>query len=78
MYAIRSYYGLSVTRMLRTSPEFSGKSTTPVIALTAYAMATDRERFLAEGLDGYLAKPVDLHELARALRDQLDGAKEKE
>jgi two-component system cell cycle response regulator DivK len=33
-----------------------------VVALTAFAMKDDRERFLAAGFDGYLEKPLNVHE----------------
>ncbi len=39
-------------------PEFQN-SRIPVIALTAYAMNEDRERFIAAGMDGYVSKPVN-------------------
>ena len=35
----------------------------PVIALTAYALRGDKERFLAEGFDGYISKPLELFEV---------------
>jgi two-component system, cell cycle response regulator DivK len=41
----------------------------PVVALTAFAMASDRERLLAAGFDGYLAKPIDIHSFSNSVRE---------
>lgn len=48
--------GYQVARALRESP---GLARVPIIAVTAYAMAGDRERALASGCDGYIEKPID-------------------
>jgi len=53
--------GLAVTRKIRSDPRLAG---VVVVALTAHAMAGDRERILGAGCDGYIAKPVDPQNLA--------------
>lgn len=50
--------GVAVLRRLRAEP---ATAAIPVVAVTAYAMAADRERLLAAGFDGYLAKPISVH-----------------
>jgi CheY-like chemotaxis protein len=66
--------GLETTRIIRTDPRFAASARVPIVALTAYAMAGDRERLLASGMDAYLAKPVDMKSLVETLeRLVLDG-----
>jgi PAS domain S-box-containing protein len=45
-----------------------GFGTLPILAMTANAMEEDRRRALQAGMDGYLAKPIDVDELVNALR----------
>ena len=54
--------GVEALDRLRRDPE---TARIRVVALTAFAMQDDRERFLAAGFDGYLEKPLDVREFPR-------------
>lgn len=49
--------GVAALAELRADPR---TASIPVIAVTAFAMAGDRERFLAAGFDDYVTKPIDI------------------
>jgi len=63
--------GWEATRTLKAD---AATSSIPVIALTAHAMSTDREKALAAGCDGYETKPVELPRLLEAIEKVLGGA----
>jgi CheY-like chemotaxis protein len=58
--------GLSLTRQLKADP---GTAAIPVVALTAHAMASDRELSFDAGCAGYITKPFD----TRLLSHQVAG-----
>jgi CheY-like chemotaxis protein len=60
--------GVTAMRELRADPRMAG---TKIIALTAFAMKDDRERFVSAGFDGYLSKPISIRELPQAIRRHL-------
>jgi two-component system cell cycle response regulator DivK len=57
--------GTAAVRRLKDEPATAG---IPVVALTSFAMKGDRERFLAEGFDGYLEKPISVKEFPGQVR----------
>jgi len=57
--------GFEATRLIRQKREKSAKI--PIIAMTASAMQADREKCSLAGMDDFIAKPVQLEELARVL-----------
>ena len=61
--------GVEATRLIRASKATFRR--VPIIALTAYAMSGDREKFIAAGMDDYIAKPVSQDELLKTLKRNL-------
>jgi len=59
--------GVEATRALRELESEPGGRANHIIAMTAYALSGDRERFLAAGMNDYISKPVQTAELLRAL-----------
>ena len=59
--------GVEATKAIRSSSRFGVKSRTPIVAMTAYAMAGDKEKFLASGMDDYIAKPMDEEALVEVI-----------
>ncbi|GAB6167473.1 hypothetical protein JCM19992_34730 [Thermostilla marina] len=62
--------GFAATAEIRKSEQSGGKHQ-PIIAMTAHAMKGDRERALAAGMDGYVAKPIRVSELFRTMAEVL-------
>jgi CheY-like chemotaxis protein/HPt (histidine-containing phosphotransfer) domain-containing protein len=56
--------GIEATRLIRADDRFRAL---PIVAMTANAMASDRERCLAAGMNDHIGKPIDPHELMRVL-----------
>jgi two-component system cell cycle response regulator DivK len=57
--------GVSALKRLREGVKTAA---IPVVALTAFAMKDDRARFLTAGFDGYMEKPIDVHEFRLRVR----------
>ena len=64
--------GLQATALLKGDAATRG---IPVLALTALAMKGDEERIRAAGCDGYIAKPIRIHEFLATVAAQLAAGK---
>jgi CheY-like chemotaxis protein len=64
--------GCEVTRRLKANPRTSH---IPVIALTAHALLTDREKAFAAGCDDYDTKPIDFSRLNEKIENFLVNKK---
>jgi len=58
--------GIEATAIIRENEKISGKHI-PIIALTAYALVGDREKFLKLGMDDYLSKPLMMEDLKKCI-----------
>src|SRR6202795_1047896 len=63
--------GLALTRQLKADPSTDA---IPIVALTAHAMASDRDDALSAGCVGYISKPIDTRTLAELVRGFLAPA----
>jgi CheY-like chemotaxis protein len=60
--------GIEALRQIRADPV---TSTLPVVAVTAFAMKSDRHRTLVAGFDGYIAKPISVRDFPDQVRSFL-------
>jgi two-component system cell cycle response regulator DivK len=67
--------GWEATRRLKADPSTRA---IPILALTAHAMASDRQRAMDAGCDEYYTKPVDFESLVRAVEAFLEAGKIRE
>ena len=67
--------GLDATRKLRAEP---ATAEIPVIAVTSYAMAGDRDKALAAGCSGYVTKPIDKNTFIQEVAAHVGGKSKSE
>ncbi|WP_051677174.1 PAS domain S-box protein [Maridesulfovibrio frigidus] len=60
--------GIEATQAIRCGEAGDETKNIPIIAMTAYAMSGDREKFIDSGMNDYIAKPVSIHSLKDGLK----------
>jgi len=68
--------GPSAARAIREQEAATGRARTPIIALTANVMSHQLAEYIAAGMDGHVAKPIEAGRLFEALEIILDGEDE--
>jgi CheY-like chemotaxis protein len=65
--------GMTACGILKGDPATSGLK---IIALTSFAMGGDQDKFLKNGFDGYLSKPINTRELPDQVKQWLEGGEQ--
>jgi CheY-like chemotaxis protein len=65
--------GLEATRILKSDPVTAGIA---IIALTSAAMAGDREKAIQAGCDGFMSKPIDIHDFIEMVAREVHERRE--
>ena len=65
--------GVAATKAIREGRAGQDKVNIPIIAMTAYSMSGDREKFLAAGMEDYISKPVSMAELHAVINKVIGG-----
>jgi CheY-like chemotaxis protein len=68
--------GLEATQAIREWEDATGNRHIPIVAMTAHAMAGDRERCLAAGMDAYISKPLQTQELLALIASLFPGGED--
>ena len=68
--------GLEAVQRLRERERVEGLPPTPVIAFTANAMKGDRSRYLSQGIQGYISKPIDAPTFFEEIRRVLENSQD--
>lgn len=63
--------GVEATKAIRKGDAGAENMNIPIIAITAYAMTGDRDTFLDAGMDGYVAKPVEIEDIQEEMNKVL-------
>ncbi|MBQ1868746.1 response regulator [Selenomonas ruminis] len=67
--------GYEATRAIRALPD-AKKAGIPILAMTANAFAEDRQAALDAGMNGHIAKPIEMPVLLRSITELLDNSRE--
>ncbi|HZZ87679.1 MAG TPA: response regulator, partial [Caulobacteraceae bacterium] len=69
--------GIAAAKTIRAAEKADRRVRTPILALTANALVHQVEEYLAAGMDGHVAKPIEITKLYDAMSRVLAGAEEE-